>query len=195
MNASTQGFWLLGVDGSKAHEAPECRLNVAAGAAEAVIEVEMTEGGVEIVAPHQHHDAAAKPDAFRISRRAVDCLRRLDELICLALTVACGIGGSGLAGRGLGLVLAAEIAALREGAPDPDQQGNAGRGKAPKKRILELEHPLTHEFPEPAAGLRHILTRPWMPFKWVPIAAGTCRLPWPTIRFLSSNRAILSKLG
>jgi hypothetical protein len=165
MNASTQGFRLLGVDGPKAHEAPECRLNVAAGAAEAIIEVEMTERGVEIVAPHQHHDAAAEPDAFRVTGRTVDRLRRLDELIRLALIVASRIGWSGLAGRGLGLVLGAEVAALGEGASEPDQHGNAGRGKAPQKRILELEHPLTHKFPEPAAGLRHILTRPWMPFK------------------------------
>src|SRR5436309_2390870 len=46
MNASTQRFRLLGVDGAKAHEAPECRLNMAAGAAEAIIEIEVAERGV-----------------------------------------------------------------------------------------------------------------------------------------------------
>ena len=42
---------------------------MAAGAAEAIIEIEMAEGGVEIVAPHQHDDAPTEPDAFRISGR------------------------------------------------------------------------------------------------------------------------------
>ena len=78
----------------KAHQAAERRLDMAARAAKPVVEVEMAEGGVEIVAPHQNHDAAAEPDAFRISGRAIDGLRRLDEFVGLALAVFGRIGRS-----------------------------------------------------------------------------------------------------
>src|SRR5215468_10668867 len=55
-------------------QAAEARLDMAARAAEAVIEVEMAEGGVEVVQPHQADHAAAEPDAFRIAGRAVNGL-------------------------------------------------------------------------------------------------------------------------
>ena len=60
---------------------------MAAGAAEPVVEIEVAEGGIEVVAPHQAHHAAAEPDAFRVSGRAVDGLGRLDEFVGLALVV------------------------------------------------------------------------------------------------------------
>ena len=68
---------------------------MAAGAAEPVVEIEVAECGIEVVAPHQAHDAAAEPDAFRVSARAVDGLGRLDEFVGFALIVLVGVGGIG----------------------------------------------------------------------------------------------------
>jgi hypothetical protein len=172
MNTSTQAFRCFGVDGAKAHEAPERRLNVAAGAAKPVIQIEVAEGGIEIVAPHQNHHPAAEPDAFRVSGRAIDGLRRLDEFIGRALTVFGHISRT-CHSRLAGLILGAKVAALREGVSETDQQRESGCGNATQNRILELEHPLTHKVPDFAACLRHTLARPLMPFKWVPIAAET----------------------
>ncbi|MEA2899013.1 MAG: hypothetical protein QOJ84_4628 [Bradyrhizobium sp.] len=156
MNTSTQAFWCFGVDGAKAHEAPERRLNVAAGAAKPVIQIEVAERGVEIVAPHQNHHAAAEPDAFRVSGRAIDGLRRLDEFIGLALAVFGRISRSSRTCRGwlARLILGAKVAALGEGASETDQQRESGCGNATQDRILKLEHPLTHKVPDllPACG-------------------------------------------
>src|SRR4051812_5379359 len=66
MNASTQAFRGFGIDGAKAHETPERRLNVSSRTAKTVVQIEMAERGIEIVAPHQYNNAAAEPDAFRI---------------------------------------------------------------------------------------------------------------------------------
>ena len=142
----------------KRTQAPERRLNVAAGAAEPVVKIEMAEGGVEIVAPHQHHHAAAEPDAFRISGRAIDGLRRLDEFVGLALAVFGRIGRGGRACRGgFGLILGTKVAALGDSAPDTDQQCETGCGETTQARILEPEHPLTHKIPEllPAGTFLH----------------------------------------
>ncbi len=71
---------------------------MAAGAAETVVEIEVTKRGVEIVEPHQAHHAAAEPDAFGVSGRAVDGLRGLDEFVGLALIFLGGVGGLGRIG-------------------------------------------------------------------------------------------------
>ena len=63
-----EGFGRLRIDVALPHHATERRLDVAARAAEAVIEIEMAESGVEIVPPEQVHDPAAEPDAFRDCR-------------------------------------------------------------------------------------------------------------------------------
>ena len=92
----SQGFGHLGIDlSAKAGQAAEGRLDMAAGAAEPVVEIEVPERGVEVVAPHQANHAAAEPDAFRVSTRAVDGLGRLDEFVGLALVVLGGVGGIG----------------------------------------------------------------------------------------------------
>jgi hypothetical protein len=195
MNTSAQAFRCFGVDGAKAHEAPERRLNVAAGAAEPVVQIEMAERGVEIVAPHQNHHAAAEPDAFRVSGRAIDRLRRLDEFIGLALTVLGRISRSSRICRGrlARLVLAAKVAALGEGASETDQQRESGCGNATHDRILKLEHPLTHKVPDFAACLRHTVARPLMPFKWVPIAAETHRNPMAdNLDFVQQSRNFIA---
>ena len=100
MNTSAQAFRCFGVDGTKAHEAPERRLNMAAGAAKPVVQIEMPEGGIEIVAPHQDHDTAAEPDAFRIAGRTVDGLRCFDEFVGFALAIPGSVRGRSLTCRG-----------------------------------------------------------------------------------------------
>jgi hypothetical protein len=195
MNTSAQAFRCFGVDGAKAHKAPERRLNVAAGATKPVVQIEMAERGVEIVAPHQDNHAAAEPDAFRISSRAIDGLRRLDKFVGLALTVFGHISRSSRACRGrlARLVLAAKVAALGEGASETDQQRESGCGNATQDRILELEHPLTHKVPDFVACLRHTVARPLMPFKWVPIAAETQRNPMAdNLDFVQQSRNFIA---
>src|SRR5438270_1506705 len=103
------------------HQAAERRLDVAAGTAEPVIEVEVAKRGIEIVAPHQHHDAATEPDAFGIAGRAVDGLLGLDKLVGLALVVFGSIRRIGI-GWLAGLVLSADIAALGKGAAETKQK-------------------------------------------------------------------------
>jgi hypothetical protein len=195
MNTSAQAFRCFGVDGAKAHETPERRLNVAARAAKTVVKVEMTERGVEIVAPHQDHHPAAEPDAFRVSGRAIDGLRRLDEFVGLALTVFGRIGRRSRACRGrlARLILGAKVAALGEGASETDQQRESGCGNATQNRILEFEHPLTHKVPDFVAYVRHTLARPLMPFKWVPIAAETHRNPMAdNLDFVQQSRNFIA---
>src|ERR1700742_730445 len=85
----------LGIDlAAEPSQAAERSLDVAAGTAEAVVKVEMTKGGIEVVEPHQPDHAAAEPDAFRIAGRSVDRLGSFGEFIRLVLIVFLGaIGG------------------------------------------------------------------------------------------------------
>ncbi len=118
VDAPIQGFGNLGIDGrTEPHHAAERCLDMAAGAPESLIEIEVAERGVEIVAPHQPDHTPAEPDAFQVSGRAVDCLRGFNELVGLALAVLGGISGSLLGGR----ILGAAIAALGNGCPDPNE--------------------------------------------------------------------------
>src|SRR6516164_9748283 len=78
--------------GPEPGQAAEPWLDVTARAAEAVVEVEMAERGNEVIDPHQPHDAATQPDAFRIAGRAVDRLGSLCKFVGLALAVLCSIG-------------------------------------------------------------------------------------------------------
>src|SRR5262245_54738613 len=133
-------------------QAAEARLDVAARAAEAVIKVEMAEGSIEIVQPHQTDHAAAEPDAFRIAGGAVNGLLGLDEFGRLALVFLHCIGG--LAVRGvLLLVLGGGGAALgQDDAAGPDQEnqghGQSGRGKVTQDDTMKLKYPATHTFPD-----------------------------------------------
>jgi hypothetical protein len=146
MNTTAQAVRRFRVDRAKTDQASKCRLDVTAGAAEPVIQIEVTERGVQIVAPHQDDDAPAKPDAFRVSSRAAERLRRLNEFIGLALIVFCRVGRS--AGGRFALILSAEIAALRNGAADTDQQRKSGRGKATHNPIAELRYSPAHKVPD-----------------------------------------------
>ena len=94
----------------ESRQAAKGRLDVSARAAESVVEIEVTEGGVEIVDPDELHHAAAEPDAFRVAGGTVDRALGFDELVDLVLAF---LGGLGLAGGGffallfLGLLVAA----------------------------------------------------------------------------------------
>jgi len=68
---------------------------MAARTAKPIVKVEMAKRGIEIVAPHQNHHPATKPDAFGVSGRAVDGLRRFDEFVGFALTFLGRIGRRG----------------------------------------------------------------------------------------------------
>jgi len=61
------------------------------------------ESGVEIVEPHQANHAATEPDAFRVSGRSVDRLRRLDEFVrsCADFSLATSAVWAGFAVPGL----------------------------------------------------------------------------------------------
>ncbi len=73
--------WRLGIDMALPDQAAESGLDMRARAAETVVEVEVAEGGVEVVAPQQADHAAAEPDAFRVAGRPVEQARRLGDLV------------------------------------------------------------------------------------------------------------------
>ena len=75
-----------------ADDAAECRLDMGAGAAEAVIKVEMAKGSVHVVPPHQTHHPAAKPDTFRVAGRAGHETRGFGKFVDLTLGVLGGVG-------------------------------------------------------------------------------------------------------
>jgi len=156
MDATAQAVRDLGIDRTEAHQTPERRLDVTARTTEPVVKIEMTKRSVEIVAPHQNHHAAAEPDAFGVSGRTINGLRRFDEFVGFALIILGCIGGSGriCRCRFARLVLGAKVAALRDRAADPDQKCKPGDGEMAQNHILKLKHPSTHKFPDlfPARG-------------------------------------------
>jgi len=72
---AVRGLWIDRV--GMQHQAAESRLNMAARAAEAVVQVEMPEGGIQIVPPQQADHPVAEPDAFGIAGRTVERVLRL----------------------------------------------------------------------------------------------------------------------
>jgi hypothetical protein len=123
---------------------------MAAGAAETVVQIEVTKGSVEIVEPHQAHDPATEPDAFRVSGGAIDDLGRFGELVGLVLVgFLRGIGRRGPIGRRFArLFLGVGVAALGGDGSSADQKGKPGDGEVTQNRTLKLKHPSTHKFPE-----------------------------------------------
>ena len=89
------------VDAALADDAAETDLNMLGRTAEPVIQLKVTEGGVEVVLPHQADRAYAEPDTLAPGSRAGHGAGCLGYFVA-----ACGIpGGLPLAGRG-GLLLA-----------------------------------------------------------------------------------------
>jgi hypothetical protein len=108
----------------------------------------MAKGGVEIVAPHQNHHPATEPDAFGVSGRAIDGLRRLHEFVGFALGFFGRFGQrGGICCGTLGrLILGPEVAALGKRASNTDQEYQPGYGEVMQNRIFDLEYPSTHKF-------------------------------------------------
>ena len=112
MDVAVEGIRNLGIDlAAKPGQATERGLDMSAGTAEAVVKIEVTKGGIEIVEPHQPDHAATEPDAFRISRRPINGLRSLGEFVRLVLVVFLG-GVCGILLRFSLLICGMGIAAL-----------------------------------------------------------------------------------
>jgi hypothetical protein len=148
VNPSAQALRHLGIDLiGKTHQATERRLDVAAGTAKPVIQIQMAKRRIEVVPPHQYDHSPAKPNAFGVSRGTIDGLLRFDKLVGLALVFLGSIGG--VAGPWFGLlILSANLAALREGASDTKQQGQHGDRKVAQRHRFTLNHASMHRFPD-----------------------------------------------
>jgi len=70
MHPGVQAFRRLCIDGAFSHHAPERGLNVLAGATEPVVQIEVPERGIKVVAPQKVDDAPTQPDALRIASRS-----------------------------------------------------------------------------------------------------------------------------
>jgi hypothetical protein len=145
MDPAIEGFGDLRVNGrAKPHHTAECRLNMPPGAAEPLIEIQMTERGVEIVTPHQAYHTPPKPDTFRISCGTVDGLRGFNEFVGLALAflgrIAWRLFGS--------IVLSPEIATLGDSGPNSDKEGESRNGNSLKNRNSKPVTNPTHEIPD-----------------------------------------------
>ncbi len=141
----------LRVDGrAELHKAAERRLHMTARTAEAVVEVEVAEGGVEIVAPHQHDDAAAEPYAFRIAGGAIDDLGRFDEFVGALLTFTDNFSRGRAAGRGL-LLLAERSADGCDNSTYAKQNSNRWRDQTTQHQRLKPEYASTHKVPDKLA--------------------------------------------
>lgn len=146
MHTAVEGLSDLRVDrGAEPHDTAESCLDVPAGAAEALVEVKMAEGRVEVVAPHQPDHPPSEPDAFRVSGGAVDRLSRLDELVGLALAFLGCVRRSCLLGS---CVLGPEVTALSDCGPDPDKQSKGRNGDSLKNRNSKPGTYPKHEIPD-----------------------------------------------
>src|SRR5712671_1447649 len=111
MHASVEALGYLRIDiGALADDAAEGRLDMGPGTAEPVVKVEVAEGGVHVIPPHQADHPAAEPDAFWVAGRPVDQTGGFGELVDLALGILGGIGRLG----GGWLVAALGVAGLGE---------------------------------------------------------------------------------
>ena len=103
------------------HDATESRLDMSAGATEAVIQVDVAEGRIEIVLEEAVHDAAADPYAFRIAGGTGHLLGHFGKIV-QPLGVFLGLLRSLL----LGLV---GLFVLGHGRRKADKQGKAKGGQ------------------------------------------------------------------
>jgi len=77
-------------------DAPDRRLDMGARAAEPVVEIEIAEGGVDVIIPKAVNRFAAEPDAFRITGRTADLALGFRILVDIG---AVGVRGGLLIGR------------------------------------------------------------------------------------------------
>ncbi len=87
---------VLLVDIALAHDAAETDLNMLAGAAESIVQFEVTERGVEVVLPHQADRTLAEPDAFAPGSWAGHDAARLGCLVGTTRGVLSGLRLAGL---------------------------------------------------------------------------------------------------
>jgi hypothetical protein len=92
---------ILLIDVALAHDAPETDLNMLGWTAEPIIQLKVTERGVEIVLPHQADCAYAEPDTFAPGRGAGHGAGRLRYFVGATGSI---LGGLPLTGYG-GLLL------------------------------------------------------------------------------------------
>jgi hypothetical protein len=146
MDAIIQAFWNLVVDlGAKPGQAAEGRLHVTARAAKTVVQVEVTEGGIEVISPHQANHAPSEPDAFGVAGRTVDGLGSFGEFVGFALIIPRGICRA--RGR-LARLVRVGRPALGQRAAQAEHQGQSGSNEIARNRKPTLKHPLTHKFPD-----------------------------------------------
>jgi hypothetical protein len=82
--ASRQTFRRLRVDVSLTYDTAKGRLDMPARAAEPIVEIEMPESGVKVVAPQKVHHTAAQPDALRIGGWSAESSGGFGEILDLA---------------------------------------------------------------------------------------------------------------
>ena len=114
MDAAIEHIWRFWIDVAEPDKTAERRLDVPAGASEPIVEVEVAERGVQIVAPQQADDAAAKPDTLLIAGGTLDQPANLGDFVyplgdSLAPVARCGfwigrflVGILGVGGKGDG---------------------------------------------------------------------------------------------
>src|SRR5262245_57919084 len=91
MHAPVKCIRLLGIYGTATDDAAESRLNMPGRTAEAIVQVEVAEGRIEIVLPHQADDPPAQPDAFGVGCGSAQQLGGFRQLVELALAVLLGV--------------------------------------------------------------------------------------------------------
>ena len=123
MNPGVEALRRFRIDVALADHAAERRLDVWPRATEPVVEIEMAEGGVHVIAPEQPDHAPAEPDALRIAAGAADRATGFREFVDLPLGVLGGISSF----VGGGLVATLLVAAL-------------GRGRQRRKNRNRREH-------------------------------------------------------
>jgi hypothetical protein len=131
---------------AEAGEAAKGCLDVAARAAKTIIQIEVPEGGVQIVAPHQAHHSPTKPNAFGVACRPIYDLCGFGKFVGLALILLGCVGraiGRGFAGLVLGM-----ISTLGRSACRAEQKDKPGDYEMAQDTDVWSTHPSTHEVPD-----------------------------------------------
>jgi hypothetical protein len=164
MNTGLQAVGGFRIDRTLLHHATEGRLDMPAGTAEAVIKVEVPEGGIEIVPPKQMDDAPPEPDAFRITGRPRDLLGNVGQVVAarrILFRIGLGIG------LGIGLLLLGLFGLVRIGLTESRTCRKRKRHREPEYRNQSGWHGsqgrTRHdgellEEPFPLNGLRRIVS-------------------------------------
>ena len=123
------------IDLALPHHAAESLLEMIAGTAEPVVQFELAQRGVEVVAPKQADHPSPGPHAFRLSGRARQQPGRLGELVDLLLFLLGRVGGRGRWRllRLLGWLLFAGILSRRHGNGRENQRRSEERGTGTRK--------------------------------------------------------------